>query len=108
MLLEGAVLGGTAALGAAAAGAWYGLRQRGMDTWLPSYLRDVGRRRDPRPGEDVHLLFCIADHYEPHQHHASADVGRARVEHWLREYPRQFARFEDSDGRPPRHTFFFP
>jgi hypothetical protein len=24
------------------------------------------------------------------------------------EYPRLFGRFRDSDGRPPRHTFFFP
>ena len=25
-----------------------------------------------------------------------------------RDYPRQFGRFRDSDGRPPRHTFFYP
>lgn len=32
----------------------------------------------------------------------------ARVDAWCREYPRLFSRFRDADGRPPRHTFFYP
>src|SRR5262249_33803104 len=35
-------------------------------------------------------------------------AGRARVERWVRDYPRRLGRFRDSDGRPPRHTFFYP
>src|SRR5579872_4307618 len=105
MLVEGSLLGG-AAVGAGAL--WYGLRQRGMDRWLPSYLRDSMRRRDPRSGEEIHLLLCFADHYEPQQEKVPPPVARARVEHWVREYPRQFAPFHDSDGRSPRHTFFYP
>ena len=27
---------------------------------------------------------------------------------WVTDYPRQFGGFRDSDGRKPRHTFFFP
>jgi hypothetical protein len=27
---------------------------------------------------------------------------------WVEEYPRLFGRFRDGDGRPPRHTFFYP
>jgi hypothetical protein len=105
MLLEGMLLGG-AAVGAGAA--LYGLRRRALDRWLPAYLRDVARRRDPRPDEEVHLLLCIADHYEPKQFRPPPHVARARVERWVRDYPRQFAQFRDSDGRPPRHTFFYP
>jgi hypothetical protein len=30
------------------------------------------------------------------------------VERWLTDYPRLFGDFRDSDGRPPRHSFFFP
>ena len=26
----------------------------------------------------------------------------------MREYPRLFGAFRDADGRPPRHTFFYP
>ena len=28
-------------------------------------------------------------------------VGRQRVATWVERYPQQFARFQDSDGRPP-------
>ena len=31
-----------------------------------------------------------------------------RVSRWVRDYPDLFGRFVDSDGRPPRHTFFYP
>src|SRR5262249_44373146 len=80
----------------------------GLDCWLPLYLRDAGRRRDPRPDEEIHLLLCVADHFEPKQFRPPPHVARARVERWVRDYPRQFGAFRDSDGRPPRHTFFYP
>ena len=83
-------------------------RRRGLDRWLGSYLAETGRRRRLRPDEDVHLLLCLADHYEPKQNRPEADVSHARVRRWLEDYPRQFARFRDSDGRTPRHTFFYP
>lgn len=97
-----AVLGGGAGLMA-----WQ-VRRRYMHRWLPAYLRETVRRQPPAPGQEVHLLLCFADHYEPKMDGASRDHGRRRVETWLREFPRQFGRFRDSDGRPPRYTFFFP
>ncbi len=84
------------------------LRRRGYHRWLGRYLRESGRRRDPRPDEAVHVLLCLADHWEPKADGASPERAWARVRHWVAEYPRQFAGFRDSDGRPPRHTFFFP
>jgi hypothetical protein len=84
------------------------VRRRGMDRWLPSYLLQTRRRRSPRSGEPVHVLLCLADHYEPRWGGASPEVARARVARWVREYPRRFGGFRDSDGRPPRHTFFYP
>lgn len=77
-------------------------------TWLPSYLACAPKRRSLRSGEPVHLLLCVADHYEPKLGGASPDVARARVETWVREYPRLFGEFRDSDGKPPRHSFFVP
>lgn len=56
----------------------------------------------------MHLLLCVADHYEPLFGRPSRNVARSRVARWLHDYPRQFARFRDGDGRPPRHTFFYP
>ena len=83
-------------------------RHRHVDRWLVPYLCQAPRRRSPRRGEPVHVLLCIADHYEPRLGKAPPEVARARVRRWLEEYPRLFGHFRDSDGRPPRHTFFFP
>lgn len=55
----------------------------------------------------AHLLFALCDHYEPLWGRASDEVGRARVEAWVEGYPRLDS-FRDSQGRPPRHSWFFP
>jgi hypothetical protein len=84
------------------------VRKRHMNRWLGSYLLGAGKRGMPKPGQKVHVFLCIADHYEPKFKRPEASVARARVQRWLEEYPRQFGRFRDSDGRKPRHTFFYP
>jgi hypothetical protein len=84
------------------------LRSRDLDTWLMPYLMQCRRRRSPRSDEEVHLLLCIADHFEPHNGRASDEQADRRVQCWLRDYPRRFEQFCDSDGRPPQHTFFYP
>ncbi|HMF14293.1 MAG TPA: hypothetical protein VKE94_18380 [Gemmataceae bacterium] len=84
------------------------LLRPGLSLWFPSYLSQVGRRRAPRKGQPVHLLLCIADHFEPERGGALAELAEARVRAWENEYPRLFGAFQDSDGRPPRHTFFYP
>jgi hypothetical protein len=104
-----AILLGTLALVAAGLGAFYWqLRRRELHRLVWPYLLQSGRRRPPRPGEEVHLLLCLADHWEPKARRAPPEVARARVRRWVEDYPRQFARFRDSDGRPPRYTFFYP
>jgi hypothetical protein len=87
---------------------YWQMRRRHLDRWLPAYLRQTPRRRLPAAGQPVHLLLCLADHYEPKYAGVGPEVSRARVQRWLRDYPRQLARFRDSDGRPPQHTFFYP
>jgi hypothetical protein len=98
-------------LGAMAAGLlWLGrqLHRRQVGRWLVPYVLQTAKRRPPAPAEDVHLLLCIADHYEPNLYDAPPALARARVRKWVEQYPRLFGGFRDSDGRPPRHTFFFP
>ncbi len=87
--------------------AWQ-IRRRHMQRWLPAYLKERGRFQTPGPDEEVHVILCICDHFEPKAGKASVETGRQRVATWVEQYPRQFARFKDSDGRPPRYTFFFP
>jgi hypothetical protein len=86
--------------------AWQ-IRRRHMQRWLPTYFRERHRRVLPAAADDVHAIFCLADHYEP-KHHADSAQGMRRVATWCEQYPRQFGRFRDSDGKPPRYTFFFP
>lgn len=105
MVWLGMLLGGLLLL---AAGGAVVVRRRNLDRWLLSYLRQTPRRRSPRTGEDVHVLLCIADHWEPKYGEAGVELARARVRRWLERYPEQFGRFRDSDGRSPRHTFFYP
>jgi hypothetical protein len=86
------------------------LRQRSMDLWLASYVRGAARRRPYVAGhaEPVHVLLCIGDHWEPQHARPPADRAQARVDAWVNRYPELYSRFRDADGRPPRHTFFFP
>jgi hypothetical protein len=79
-----------------------------MGRCLIPYLRQATKRRPVRQDRPVHLLMCLADHFEPELGNAPPEVRQARVERWLRDYPRLFGDFRDSDGRPPRHTFFYP
>ena len=78
-------------------------RKRGVGPWI--FARG---RRPGGPGGEVHLLLCVADHYEPYWGDAPAEVAGARVARWVSDYPRLFGGFRDSDGRPPRHSFFYP
>jgi hypothetical protein len=84
------------------------VRRRGYDRWLIPYIRQRCRRRPLQPEQPVHLLLCIADHYEPDWGKPSSAIAQARVDRWVREYPRVLGQFRDSDGRPPRHSFFYP
>jgi hypothetical protein len=84
------------------------MRRRGLHRWLGGYVLQSRHRRAVRPGEDVHVLLCVADHFEPRWGDAGDDVAGARVQRWVEQYPRLFDRFRDADGRPPQHTFFYP
>ena len=79
---------------------------------LPSYFWQ--RLTRPAPKGHTHLILAVADHFEPSSipgnfvGYAARDVQEQRVERWCREYPRNFADFEDSDGRRFVHTYFYP
>ena len=78
----------------------------GLFRWLPTYL--ASRHSSPATGSDIHLLLCVADHFEPRLGGGSHEVAMHRVKTWVEGYPLRFHEFRDSDGRSPRHTFFFP
>jgi hypothetical protein len=91
------------------------LGEKQLDRWIGGWARHVVRHAGERVSGRLngfqgprHLLFCFCDHYEPLWGNASPELGRERVRTWAEQYPRLAAAFRDSDGRPPRHSFFFP
>ncbi len=79
---------------------------RNAQLWLPGVLRH--RPATPSPGATVHVLFCIADHFEPNVDGADEATQRRRVERWITGYPALARAHRDADGRMPRYTFFYP
>lgn len=81
------------------------LTVRGLPLATIGRLAASGWRGPPRP---LHVLICIADHFEPKRENPPPNVARARVDRWRSEYPLVAARYSDSRGQSPQHTFFFP
>lgn len=81
---------------------------RNAQLWLPDYIRTRLARPGLPANGPVHIMFCVADHYEPDHLNADIDLQRARVARWRTQYPALFERFRDADGRPPQHSYFFP
>ncbi len=77
---------------------------RGLDRWLGSWL--FRKRTAPPPGPR-HILIAVCDHFEPF-HHANKTTALDRVARWQHEHAAVCRDFRDSDGTPPRHTFFYP
>lgn len=79
---------------------------RAIDKWLWPYLKSAMRR--PACSGPRHLIFCLADHFEPFRGGVSAEEAKRRVQRWVSDYPAAVDRLVDADGRQMPHTFFFP
>jgi len=81
--------------------------------WLPEYMWQRCVRRLPviRP---IHLIIGVADHFEPSfepeapSTYADRNTQVRRLKKWCREYPVALGAWRDNEGRPFRHTYFFP
>ncbi len=83
-----------------------------LGRWMPGYLwQRLARHRPPRR---THLIFALADHFEPA---IVAEDGSARapypeqerrLERWCHEYPSRFGAYRDAEGRPFVHSYFYP
>ena len=83
-----------------------------LTRWLPGYLWQRLVRH--RPPNRTHLIFALADHFEPA---IVPEDGAARapyleqehrLERWCDEYPRRFGNYRDAEGRPFVHSYFYP
>jgi hypothetical protein len=81
--------------------------------WLPAYLWQQWSRRRTFPGT-VHLIFCLANHFEPSivptngRARAPRGVQEKRLEQWCEEIPKAVQEWRDAEGFPLRHTYFYP
>ncbi len=74
---------------------------KALDKWLWPWIARNARM----PGGPVrHVYVAICDHFEPHPPLSTWES----VIRWRDEYPGLVEPFRDSDGRKPRHTFFYP
>jgi hypothetical protein len=80
--------------------------------FLPSYAWQ--RLSRTIPTGPVHLIFALADHFEPAivPNDGMARVSREeqirRLEWWCQEYPKRIDPFRDHEGRPFVHSYFYP
>jgi len=87
-------------------------KARGTFPWIPAYCWQRLTRSQPR--KPVHLIISLADHFEPailpdtDGEHASRAIQQQRLERWCRELPKVVKDWPDHDGRPFRHTYFYP
>ena len=77
---------------------------RAADKWLIPYL---ARRKPALESGPIHLFLCVCDHFEP-LHDTDSAGARRRIGDWQERFPEFTASFRDSDGCPPKHTFFYP
>lgn len=81
--------------------------------WLPAYTWQRLSRR-PSCTRPVHLLVALADHFEPGilpespGTYADRSEQERRLERWCKEYPKLVDPWRDDDGRPFRHSCFYP
>jgi hypothetical protein len=88
------------------------LRKLSYARWIPGYAWQRLSRSTPRG--KVHLIFALADHFEPAivpqdgRARAPHSEQERRVEQWCSQYPRSVAPWRDHEGRPFVHTYFYP
>jgi hypothetical protein len=56
----------------------------------------------------VDIILCVVDHFEPQVGRPSQTIARERVTDWLERYPHIADSHVDHDGRPAKHSFFYP
>lgn len=65
------------------------------------------KRRIPVSDAPVHICLAVCDHFEP-LHASDKEGALARIHNWKEKFPKLIDPFRDTDGLPPKHTFFYP
>jgi hypothetical protein len=79
-----------------------------FNTTLKILARRGAARPEITPDKTIHIILCVVDHFEPFNGNAAFGTAKKRVEAWSKNYPVSAAKYKDSDGRHPQHTWFYP
>lgn len=63
-------------------------------------------RGKPRIGTK-HIIFCIADHFEPQWNNVRPEIELERLERWIDNFPKLASVHKDFNGRSIQHTWFY-
>ncbi len=81
---------------------------RNIHIWLPGYIIRKRTKINASSDTQKHIIFAIADHFEPKWNNATEEQEQDRVSIWMENYPKMALRHKDSDGKCPQHTWFYP
>jgi len=88
---------------------YYEMTKKNVWIWIGSYIRQKVRGRPEIEDEkQIHIIFCVVDHFEPIQQGSTKEEERERMKAWIVGYPKMADKHADSDGRVPQHTWFYP
>jgi len=82
---------------------------KNVHIWLGDYLRHSARRAALKNGPGLkHIVFGIVDHFEPRCQGVSVQKEIERTTLFLNKYEAQARNHKDSNGVPPKYSFFYP
>ena len=88
-------------------------RGRGLDSWLPTYLKEISLRRGLRARREkgtgtTHILFSVCDHFEPRHAAKTPEHPFARMRTWHEGYRQMQDEMHRRYGLRPLHSWFYP
>ena len=79
-----------------------------IQIWLPGYIKQKLQRPLSAESKPLHIIFCIADHFEPRVGKVGVEKEIERVDRWIKGYTELINAHKDCEGMPPKYTFFYP
>jgi len=82
---------------------------KNLHLWLPNYIsQSVSRKNGLIEKRPFHVMFCLADHFEPRVGGVSSEREIQRVDTWVEQYLKLVEKYKDRSDFAPKYTFFYP
>lgn len=81
---------------------------KNIHIWMGSYIKQALMKARRPSGKPAHVIFCLADHFEPKWGKPDSIMETVRIVRWIEKYVALAAGHKDADGYHPRYTFFYP